>query len=287
MQRNNSNFKVSTLLGNTNLRANTDLPPKIPFIDLFCGAGGLSVGFEMAGFQSVFANDNDSYACETYSLNHPNSFVFKGDVEELTAQEILETTGLSSIPLVIGGPNCQGVSLRGKRDPNDPKNKMFFHFKRLIDELQPEWFVMENVPGLLHRHNQELVKSIFDDFNSIGYNCGGEVLLAADYGVPQLRYRFVLIGNRLGRSIVLPNPTHRCPLEFDKRPTLFSSKEDNRPFWRTVEDAIGDLPPISNGGGDDIMLYPERLPKSDSEHQLLWRDNGTFLFNHKRVFLKW
>jgi DNA (cytosine-5)-methyltransferase 1 len=132
------------------------LEEPIPFVDLFCGAGGLSVGFEQAGFQAVYANDNDSFAYQTYMLNHPSTYVKLGDVENICAADILEATGLTKIPLVIGGPNCQGVSLRGKRNPEDPKNQAFSHFRRLIEELQPDWFMMENVPGLLHRHNKAL-----------------------------------------------------------------------------------------------------------------------------------
>lgn len=252
---------------------------QIPFIDLFCGAGGLSVGFEQAGFKAVFANDNDEFACKTYAHNHPDAHVVPGDVEKLSARQVLQTTGLTSIPLVIGGPNCQGVSLRGKRDPNDPKNKMFFHFRRLIEELQPEWFVMENVPGLLHRHNRELASAIFEEFESIGYRCGGEVLLAADYGVPQLRYRFLLIGNRVGKPIVFPNATHQCPMVLEEQESLFSVP-DNRPFWRTVSDAISDLPEIPNGGGMEELPYPEHDGNILSDYQSICRGESHSLYNH-------
>ncbi|HHF0511901.1 TPA: DNA cytosine methyltransferase [Vibrio antiquarius] len=216
----------------------------IPFVDLFCGAGGLSAGFEKAGFKSVFANDNDKFACETYSHNHKNCHVHLGDVEELTGAHILEKTKLDRIPLVIGGPNCQGVSLRGLRDPNDPKNKAFYNFVRLVDELQPEWFVMENVPGLMHKHNRELATSIFKEFHSLGYRCGAEVLLAADYGVPQLRYRLIIIGTRTNKNISFPEQTHFSPF-LKKGQTAEDLK--GKKLWRTVRDAIGDLQALGNG----------------------------------------
>jgi DNA (cytosine-5)-methyltransferase 1 len=217
---------------------------EIPFVDLFCGAGGLSAGFESAGFKSVFANDNDKYACETYSRNHKNCNVHLGDVEELSGVDILNRTGLKKIPLVIGGPNCQGVSLRGLRDPSDPKNKAFYNYVRLVDELSPDWFVMENVPGLMHKHNRELATSIFKEFHSIGYRCGAEVLLAADFGVPQLRYRLFIIGTRTDKNICFPEQTHFSPfLSNEQSPEELKSKK----LWRTVRDAISDLAPIGNG----------------------------------------
>jgi DNA (cytosine-5)-methyltransferase 1 len=253
---------------------------RIPFVDLFCGAGGLSVGFEGAGFDPLFANDNDANAAETYALNHPACQVSSANVEDITADLIQEQAGSRHIPLVVGGPNCQGVSLRGKRDPADPKNAMFFHFHRLIGDLQPDWFVMENVPGLLHRHNNELVTDIFRSFNELGYNCGGEVLLAADYGVPQLRYRFIMIGNRVGAPIAFPRATHRHTLQFTDRnqPELFGEADD-RPVWVSVSDAIADLPVIPNGGGAEVMPYPPAGPNL-SEYQLLMRGTSDRVFNH-------
>ena len=257
---------------------------KIPFIDLFCGAGGLSVGLEQAGFKSVFAIDNDVAACATYRLNHRHAHVCSDDIENITGRRILDITGCASIPLIVGGPNCQGVSLRGKRDPNDPKNGMFHHFRRLIQELKPDWFVMENVPGLLHRHNRQLVSSIFEAFESIGYRCGGEVLLAADYGVPQLRYRFMLIGNKLGEPVGFPNPTHRCPIKLEEELGLFpaeleASAEAKSP-WLTVRDAIGDLPELRNGGGAEVLPYPDCAKDALTEYQRMSRLGSKYLVNH-------
>lgn len=255
---------------------------EIPFVDLFCGAGGLSAGFEKAGFTSVYANDYDKYACETYELNHRNAYVHCGDVEELSGKAILEKTQLSSVPLVIGGPNCQGVSLRGLRDPNDPKNKAFYNFVRLVNELQPEWFVMENVPGLMHKHNRELAASIFKEFSSIGYNCGAEVLLAADYGVPQLRYRLIIIGNRTGLPICFPDQTHFKP--FRKNNDLLQDAQDG-PYWRTTRDAIFDLDNIDNGGGEPYVEYDKAIDDLgrlglDKEYIKYLREGAHGISNH-------
>jgi DNA (cytosine-5)-methyltransferase 1 len=254
---------------------------KIPFVDLFCGAGGLSVGFELAGFKSVYAIDNDAAAIETYKYNHPNCQAVCSDIEKITAEDIFNAAGTTKIPLVIGGPNCQGVSLRGKRDPNDPKNKMFTHYRRLINEVQPEWFVMENVPGLLHKHNRELASDIFQSFEEIGYRCGADVLLAADYGVPQLRYRLFLIGNKIGSPIAFPTPTHSFPFERNElENTIFSKFKREKSSWRTVSDAISDLPPIENGGGDTVVegYFKARKLKND---YIKWCHSETHdLINH-------
>jgi DNA (cytosine-5)-methyltransferase 1 len=251
---------------------------KVPFIDLFSGAGGLSCGFEMAGFESIYALDFDEFACETYAANHPNAHVCCDAVQNVSPKDI-KATGINSVPLLIGGPNCQGVSLRGKRNPNDPKNEMFFHFKRLIEGVRPDWFVMENVPGLLHRHNQGLVTAIFEAFHSIGYRCGAEVLLAADYGVPQLRYRLVLIGTKTSQEIVFPDATHRWPLNLTES-AMFRDEEDDRPAWLTTLDGISDLPSIENGGGVSECEYPTTRPEGLLEYQRLCRTGSDRLHNH-------
>jgi DNA (cytosine-5)-methyltransferase 1 len=250
----------------------------VPFVDLFCGAGGLSCGFEMAGFKPIYALDYDEHACATFALNHPGVHVVCDSVENVTPNQIFDAAGSSRIPLVIGGPNCQGVSLRGKRNPDDPKNLMFFHFKRLIEGIKPDWFVMENVPGLLHRHNQGLVSSIFEAFHSIGYRCGAQVLLAADYGVPQLRYRLILVGNRHGQEVVFPDPTHKSPIEYGES-SMFGS-DDERPVWLTALDAIGDLPVIENGGGQQESFYPPDPVEGVLPYQELSRENSPLLLNH-------
>ncbi|GAB6059729.1 DNA cytosine methyltransferase [Desulfonatronum parangueonense] len=253
----------------------------IPFVDLFCGAGGLSVGFEKAGFKPIFALDNDPAAIETFRFNHPDCRTVCSDIEQIQASDIFEAAGTRNIPVIVGGPNCQGVSLRGKRDPNDPKNKMFHHFHRLIAEVQPEWFVMENVPGLLHKHNRDLISDIFRAFEKIGYRCGADILLAADYGVPQLRYRLFLIGNRHGAPIVFPSPTHSYPFEqLDLQDTIFSKFEREKPSWRTVADAIADLPPIENGGGTSELAGYFKGRRAENDFVKWCRGKERDLKNH-------
>ena len=140
---------------------------------------------------------------------------------------------------------------------------------------------MENVPGLLHRHNRELAADIFAWFEEIGYSCGADALLAADYGVPQLRYRLFLIGNRTGVPNAFPAPTHSCPFEqMGLQETIFSHFRRPTPKWSTVRDAISDLPRIKNGGGRSLYedYFVRHRPKS--EFQTWCRGNAVDLLNH-------
>jgi len=263
----------------TPIRRKMDSP--IPFVDLFCGAGGLSAGFQRAGFSPVFAIDNEQAAIETFQYNHPDCKAVCADIEQIRSNDIFDAAGTKRIPLIIGGPNCQGVSLRGKRDPNDPKNKMFVHFHRLISEVRPDWFVMENVPGLLHRHNRDLASDIFKEFEEIGYRCGAEVLLAADYGVPQLRYRLFLVGNRHEAPVAFPTPSHSCPFEqLGLEDTIFSRFERQKPSWRTVAEAIRDLPEIANGGGFQHVDDFFKNRRCDNEFLRWCREKEVDLHNH-------
>lgn len=254
---------------------------KIPFVDLFCGAGGLSAGFERAGFSACYAVDNDVAAVETFRLNHPHCHTVCKGIEDVRAAEIFKAVGSKKVPLVVGGPNCQGVSLRGKRNPDDPKNRMFFHFHRLIAELQPDWFVMENVPGLLHKHNLDLASDIFAAFDELGYRCGADVLLAADYGVPQLRYRLFLVGNKVGADVAFPRPTNSVPnMGLGQDIDLLAGIEERLPEWGTVFDALGDLPPLENGGGEERVAGFFREVPAMSEFQRWCRGRSVDLHNH-------
>jgi DNA (cytosine-5)-methyltransferase 1 len=235
--------------------------------DIYCGAGGLSAGFARAslrpvdgrreGYRIVYGVDRDPDAISTFRQNH-----FRRRAESkaeraapcrtvvgLTGEAILRAAGVESISVVIGGPNCQGVSAAGLRNPDDERNQMFREFHRLVSELQPAWFVMENVPGLAHVHNRELLIAILELFEEIGYAAAADVLLAADFGVPQLRYRLFIVGNRTGAPIRFPRPEFRpagAPTE------LFGP---SMPEYKTVHQAIGDLesrPPRTtrNGGSN-------------------------------------
>lgn len=223
--------------------------------DIFCGAGGLSTGFATAspfwdnsrgeGYQIAFATDKDKQAMQTFRANHfRNTLVGEDDQKGCFCGDVGLVDGdrvRSSLPkgrqvdVLIGGPSCQGVSPAGLRNPGDKRNQMLLAFARLVKELKPLWFVLENVPGLTHANNRELLAGIFKLFEESGeYKVAGDVLLAADYGVPQLRYRLFIIGTRSGNPIRFPVP--KCT---------------NENSYPTVRDAIGDL------NGIDPLEYDE------------------------------
>lgn len=182
-------------------------------IDLFCGAGGLSKGFEMAGFDVVFGVDNDPRCMETFKENHPAAARNSGtiNIENLTAEKVREKIGDRKIDVIIGGPPCQGFSMAGRRDPNDPRNSLFKHFVRLVRELKPEWFVMENVTGILvtkTAEGEDIDTIIRKEFKKIGYRVKPFKLNAANYGVPQKRKRLFYIGTNSKKQIRPPAPTH-------------------------------------------------------------------------------
>jgi DNA (cytosine-5)-methyltransferase 1 len=203
-------------------------------VDLFAGAGGMTLGFEQAGFDVPIAVEVDPVHCATHHYNFPFWSILCRSVENLSAKEIREAAnlGLSEIDVVFGGPPCQGFSVIGKRVLEDPRNHLVFHFLRLVVDLQPKYFVMENVAGLNAGQYQPLMLEIIAAFRQGGYEVVTpyQVLNAAHYGIPQNRHRLFLLGCRQG----WPLPAYPQP---------FSQATP------TVWEAIGDLPEVND--------YPE------------------------------
>lgn len=188
---------------------------KTPVVDLFCGCGAFSTGFARAGLDVVLANDIEEAVQPTYCLNHPQTQFVLGDITHMaTKARITGFFKSLNIPcdVVIGGPNCQGFSTVGLRNPDDPRNRLSSDFIDVVRDLSPFMFVMENVKGLMtmptRRGGDELVVDrIVDCFRAINYRVEIRVLDAADYGVPQHRHRVIIIGSR-GPRIAFPVPTH-------------------------------------------------------------------------------
>lgn len=201
-------------------------PPRhdLTFADLFSGAGGLSVGFREAGFQKKFSVEINPYASATMRRNFPDSRHFECPIEEIKSEDLLALVNHGELDVICGGPPCQGFSVAGNRRLDDPRNKLFLDFCRVVEICRPAFFVMENVPGILTMQKGAVVQAILERFEGIGYpNTSVRILEAAEYGVPQLRTRAVFIGNRLGLPNPYPRPTHR--------------KEEYVP----IEDALDDL----------------------------------------------
>ena len=231
-------------------------------ISLFSGAMGLDIGLEKAGLNVVIGQDFDESCVKTMQANGHN--VLGGDIREIDPRKLLELTGLSvGEPfLICGGPPCQPFSTAGKRlGINDPRGSLFMDFIRMIDYIRPRFFVMENVKGIMSaplKHvplverdendpDQRLgtvLDVILSEFDKLGYKTVYGVLDAVNYGVPQFRERFVLIGSRDNEGIFLPIPTH------------FQMHQDKAYQWKTVRDAIADL---EFDKGECATLSEERL----------------------------
>jgi len=205
-------------------------------IELFAGCGGMALGFKRAGFHTVLANEWDKDACDSLRAN------VSDQVLHCAIQEIRE---FPKADIVAGGPPCQGFSNLGERVPNDPRNQLWRHYFRCVEQAQPKIFVLENVPPLLKSAEFPVMKKLAE---RLGYEVEGRILNAADYGVPQTRKRAIVIGSRIGKP-VFPTPTNVDP---SKRSLLTRSL----PSWRTVRDAIAHLPIEPDGNNWHIGRNP-------------------------------
>jgi DNA (cytosine-5)-methyltransferase 1 len=170
-------------------------------VDLFCGAGGLSIGFAMAGGEVLGSVDVDTDSIHTFKRNFPRAKHVACSQIENWEPEVRK----GQVDVIIGGPPCQGFSLaRGLRFVEDPRNRLYKDFVRIVNKKLPRWFVMENVPGITSIGDGEVIKQIIEDFNSIGYGVSYQVINMANFGVPQLRKRAIFVGNREGFEFVWP-----------------------------------------------------------------------------------
>jgi DNA (cytosine-5)-methyltransferase 1 len=213
--------------------------------DIFSGAGGMSLGAEMAGINISFAVENDKYAASTFKKNHKASNVLVDDIRKIDPSNII-----SNNPFVLfGGPPCQGFSLSNTvtRNSKNEKNSLFEEFLRFIEVLEPEWCVFENVEGFKSFQKGKVVQVLKKRLEGLGYTVNYDVLKASDYGVPQDRNRFFMIGNRNGIKYQFPEPFN---------------------YQLSVSDAISDLPSLINGDLIDLLPYKT---KANNEFAKLMR----------------
>lgn len=227
---------------------------KYTVIDLFCGCGGLSLGFERAGFKPVLAIDVWKDALITYEFNNLGVKTLCADISMLNPLEIKRDYAISEVDVIIGGPPCQGFSIAGKRIVEDKRNELYKSFVNFVRCFQPKAFVMENVPNILSMGEGIVRDSIIKDFEAIGYNVTYKVLLAADYGVPQNRRRAVFVGLKDG-IFSFPLPT--------VNKTVCS------------KDALSDLPE------DTIEDGEAYIKPIQSDYQRLMRKNSSAIHNHQ------
>lgn len=207
---------------------------KYTYMDLFAGAGGMSLGFDNAGFKNLLAVEFNKDFAETYKKNFPRHNLIVDDIKNVTEQQIYDIIKNKKVDVIIGGPPCQGFSIAGNIGRNfidDDRNRLFKEFVRFVKIIKPKVFVLENVAAM-ERHNKgKTIKEIVSSFKEIGYDIKYKVLNAVNYGVPQERRRIFIVGT-LGEN------NFEYPQEINKTVT--------------VKDAIDDLPKLENGETSEI-----------------------------------
>ena len=232
-------------------------------LDMFCGCGGLSLGFEQTGKYKIVAGvDNYEDALKTFELNHNGA---KGLNVDLFAEDFIDKIksgiGDNEIDIVVGGPPCQGFSLTGPRNFDDKRNTLYLAMVKTVAEFKPKAFLVENVPGLVSMYNGEVKNKIIERFTELGYKVQYRILVAADYGVPQTRRRVFFIGirNDIAKDFEYPEPK-------------LSEQE-----YVTTADALSDLPDCVKDLGAEIGEYDK---KPVTEYQKKMRNNSGVLYNH-------
>lgn len=231
-------------------------------IDLFCGAGGLSLGFEMAGFDSCLALDIWKDAISTYNANRESKVGTTTDIHNFTNNDLFELKEKYDIDGIIGGPPCQGFSLVGTRDSNDPRNSLYMEYVRFVSIVKPKFFVLENVKGLLSLEKGKFKKDIKNRFEALNYTVNHSVLRASDYGVPQARERVFFVG--LNKDFF--------------GDTIFDFAKIQKSNIVSTSEAISDLPSLE--GEKESYLYSS--PPSNNFQRAV-REGCSYIYNHERT----
>lgn len=263
---------------------------KYSLIDLFAGAGGLSEGLEEAGFHGVFASEIVPQYAETYRRNHLGTVVATADVRTLDAEKLRRDLGMKKgqLALIAGGPPCQGFSINAPvRSILDQRNHLFKEYLRFVDAFQPRAVLIENVPGLVSFEDGDTLHAILKALGELGYGADVRILGAAYYGVPQMRWRTIILGLR-GKELpryAFPEPVCHAPIRpnftatFDGHSLIKTPAADIPGNFVSVEEAIGDLPPLKAGErGEDCKQY---LFKPSCPFQRSVRRGSPGIYNHE------
>ena len=225
-------------------------------IDLFCGAGGLSCGLEQAGFYPVFANELEPQSSQTYHINHPDTKVITDDIRNIHIKNIDSyLSKYGKIDLIAGGPPCQGFSINAPiRSLNDPRNHLFEDFLKFVSVIRPKAVLIENVPGILSLGQGTVIRQIHEKLNHMGYSVNHKILFAGHYGIPQLRFRTIIIAiHDYPHDILFPKPDYyaTATANFRESKALCDSLTPMDALLLkpkvTVGEAIGDLPELTGG----------------------------------------
>lgn len=235
---------------------------KLTAVELFAGAGGLSIGLEKAGINVVIANEIMSDFAATLAANHPRTKVINDDIHNIDFRAELARLGLESVDVLSGGPPCQGFSTIGSKNRKDPRNSLFYEYLRAVAETHPKYTIFENVSGFRRMYDGFAFRTLVKELDDLGYETCDGILNAADYGAPQIRYRTIVLGWRKDLPpLEMPRPTH------GPGPGL-------RPYV-TLMEAIGDLPALSTG--ESIDQY-DAEPATDYQRRM--RGTQTVLLEH-------
>ena len=259
-------------------------------IDLFAGAGGLSEGLSEAGFHCLFANEIMPVYAQTYMRNHVGTKVLTSDIRTVDAYDILQDLGIEKgeLDLIAGGPPCQGFSINAPiRSNEDSRNHLFREYLRFVDAFAPRVILIENVPGLVSFEKGATLHAIIEALADLGYGADVRILGAAYYGVPQMRWRTIIIGFR-GKEVpadAFPSPLFHAPIRpnfttsFDGKQLVKLPPSESLAKFTTVEEAIGDLPPLKCGEkGEAIKAY---FMEPQCEYQQLMRVGSGGVYNHE------
>ena len=236
---------------------------KFSCIDLFCGAGGFSLGLSRNNIEIVLANEIEKDFAKTFELNHPKTKMLNRDIHNVDFKNELKKIGYKSIDIICGGPPCQGFSTVGSKNKKDKRNSLFWEFLRAVNEIEPKAVIFENVAGFKSLYNGKVFETLIKELRNIGYNVYSNVLNAADYGLPQYRKRTIVIGLSKGYSFEFPKILN------SKSKNLFEDK------YLTVMSAISDLPKLKVG---EKKVNYSSLPKNSYQKKL--RGNVKILTEH-------
>ena len=224
-------------------------------IELFCGAGGLSIGLKNAGFDIILANEIENDFAKTFELNHSNSKLICDDIHNIDFKAELSDLNIERVDLLSGGPPCQGFSSVGSKNEKDPRNSLFYEYLRAVSEINPNYVIFENVAGFSTMYNGMALKALINELGLLGYDCISSVLEASNFGLPQIRKRTIVIGwKKEVCKVQSPSPTH-----FTEEDISASQKK------LTLMDAISDLPELK---ADDLSKKYKSAPKNNYQLNL-------------------
>lgn len=255
-------------------------------VDLFCGAGGLSTGLEMAGFETRLASDIHPVYASTFEANHPQTPLLTSDIRDVSNQSLLELSGLEpgELDLLAGGPPCQGFSVNAPvRSELDPRNHLFLEYLRAVKVFDPKFVLIENVPGIVSFNGGKVIEAIYESLEKLGYSVSHKILFAGHFGVPQMRFRTVFLAGKNSVPI-FPEPSHNSQAVANfsgakelcqKVHPLFSSHLEPQV---SVGQVFGDLPTIDHNKKGERFDYI-REPANEFQ-KFLRRNNPTLNLHH-------